>query len=725
MGKSKKSKKRLNRSKKKQKGGDGLSGLSGPTDSANWDYFGSANYIDTGHFKKTGSTAEWDSIVASKNSISGSSSITFNVLSPSVKMAVGYNKNAPVAADTTAALAYAFMFNANGTFNIYENNVDLGQFGTYLTNDNFILLFDNSNIQYMQNGMPVKSTVLQANSNLYFEAILFTPNSEIGGVVFAGLNYRGPTGPQGIRGDPGGPTGAPGPMGADSIVTGPTGRTGSTGSTGIQGIPGIATTTGATGDTGSTGATGPTGSTGQIGDQGIPGSATSTGATGYTGWTGWTGPTGLTGWTGIQGIPGTATTTGATGWTGPTGPTGIQGIAGIATTTGATGPFRSNLEYSTISDGASLRSSDGMFLFSGGKGLVISSTPINPPFSLVFRFSGVTATNLEQIMGVTNTTATTATLIHGFYNILAQQRQCSNGTYIVRTSITPSYIAGTATYTYELLHDGTNLKHYLNGVMMSSPVLTTQVGPFYPFIKLNGTGGGINGPISITYQPIVLGPTGIQGIPGIATSTGATGRTGPTGPTGLPGTATNTGATGPTGILPNIINSIFTFTLKSPMTIVSPYSNLTNNFSSFTSGLSGPTADSSSTPSLYLSFDGTTGKFTNTFTTPIQINMSFQPNSIPSFSIGNIRIALFNSTNAVNLQNAATIGSGTTVLLYSFILKPNAYFFIQYSNGSTAANGTVVTNINILQTPISSGGATTPKRNKRKIKSKKKRTQNK
>jgi len=161
----KKIKKKINRSKKKQRGG---ASLSSPTDSANWNYFGSANYIDTGRFKKTGSTAAWDSIVASKNSVAGSSSITFNILSPSVQIAVGYNKNAPVTTDTTAALAYTYMFNTNGTFNIYENNVDLGQFGTYNANDNFILLFDNSNIQYMQNGKPVKSTVLQANSSLYF-----------------------------------------------------------------------------------------------------------------------------------------------------------------------------------------------------------------------------------------------------------------------------------------------------------------------------------------------------------------------------------------------------------------------------------------------------------------------------------------------------------------------------------------------------------------------------
>jgi hypothetical protein len=127
---------------------------------------------------------------------------------------------------------------------------------------------------------------------------------------------------------------------------------------------------------------------------------------------------------------------------------------------------------------------------------------------------------------------------------------------------------------------------------------------------------------------------------------------------------------------------------------------------------------------LYLSFDDLTGKFTNTFTTPILINMSFQANSIPSFSIGNIRIALFNTTQQVNLQNGQSAGSGTSFLLYSFILKPNAYFFIQYSQASAAANGEIIVNINISQTPVSLGGGT-PKRNKRKIKSKKKRTQNK
>ena len=181
MGESKKFK---NRSRKKQKGGDGLTGgLTGSPDAALWSYFGTATYVDSGHFKKTGPTQAWDSIVGSKGSISGLSSITFNIVSPAVQLAVGYSQTPAAAIDTLAKLKYAFVFNATGTFNISENGTNLGQFGTYYPNDVFMLMFDGLNIQYMQNGKPVKSSSLQSNDYLYFEAIFFTSTAEINGTL--------------------------------------------------------------------------------------------------------------------------------------------------------------------------------------------------------------------------------------------------------------------------------------------------------------------------------------------------------------------------------------------------------------------------------------------------------------------------------------------------------------------------------------------------------------
>jgi hypothetical protein len=695
----KKIKKKINRSKKKQRGG---AGLSSPTDSANWNYFGSANYIDTGRFKKTGSTAAWDSIVASKNSVAGSSSITFNILSPSVQIAVGYNKNAPVTTDTTAALAYAFIFNTNGTFNIYENNVDLGQFGTYNANDNFILLFDNSNIQYMQNGIPVKSTVLQANSSLYFEAILFTPNSEIGGVVFASLNYRGPTGPQGIRGDPGGPTGSPGPMGADSIVTGPTGRTGWTGWTGIQGIPGTATNTGATGPTGQTGPTGitgPTGSTGSTGmtgwtgDQGIPGIATSTGATGETGMTGplGTGPTGMTGATGAIGADGSAVDTGATG---PTGAFGV-GIYTISTPVG---------EFSPIT---LLSATSFLFNYFGG----IMSTGITNesyigPQVISFRIQTLgnfsigfyTNNNFSASIG-SNSRGLSFNLSSHFYT-----DNNTRGDYVVGDKFKIMYIGNTGNTSIP-----NQIQLYKNGVLYETPATLLASIPSFDninplYMGMRGTHGTID---NVIYYPLFLGPTGITGVTG-PLGTGPTGQTGLTGPTGRMG-------------ITSILNSVYTFTTKSPTTVVSSYTPLVLNTARFTNGFVVDTTRSSS--SSYLSFNNTTGRFRNTFENSILVNISFELTPIPTTSIGLVRIAVFNTNPTTYLIN--TTGTEiSTFPTYNFILKSSNEFSIEYRCASAVATAATVVNINILQTPISSGGGT-PKRNKRKIKSKKKRNQNK
>jgi collagen type VII alpha len=353
---------------------------------------------------------------------------------------------------------YAFNI-ATGNAQVQDTNNTFAGSTSFTTSTVFSILYDGTNIIWYIDGV-VKRTRQRAVGNPLY---LVVSSGGAGTISADNVTFipiiPGPTGP-----------------------TGPTGRTGSTGFTGV------------TGPTGFTGLTGPTG-LGATGPSGV------TGPTGFTGFTGTTGPTGL----------------GATGVTGPTGFTGFTGQTGP---TGLTGPFISSLQYSNLTNGASIQPSSGALVFSGGYGLVVSSTAINAPFSLIFTFSNVTTLALEQFMGVTNTagftTPSTASLIHGFYSFSGTLSQVSNGNFVTRSSTVPVYSAGTGeTYVYQLVHDGTFLNHYLNGVLMNNQVVSTTAGPFYPFVRLynsaNNLSGGINGPMIISYLPMspsYTGPTG-------------------------------------------------------------------------------------------------------------------------------------------------------------------------------------------------------------------------
>jgi hypothetical protein len=211
-----------------------------------------------------------------------------------------------------------------------------------------------------------------------------------------------------------------------------------------------------------------------------------------------------------------------------TGPTGFTGVTGPLGPTGVTGGVPSYLQYSTLTKGVSIDPSTGMFIFSGGKGYILSSTSLVPPYSLMFVFSGLKDTSKEQRFGVTNTPANPS-LTHGLFNQNTSTLNiCNNSINTPRTYTSPTYSPsippGLETYTYQLIHDGAaNLTHYLNGILMGNSVLNTKTGPFYVFVDLDTNGaGGINGPMSIFYQPLGIGMTG---------PLGPTGQLGPTGST--------------------------------------------------------------------------------------------------------------------------------------------------------------------------------------------------
>ena len=667
-----------------------------------WSNFGGATIIETGNFKKTGTTQAWDSIVGSKASISGSSSITFNLVSPSSSLAVGYNRSTITANDSLANLAHAFVFNTNNTFNIYEDNRDLGPFGTYTPNDSFSIIFDNFNIQYMQNGMPVKTSILQSDEYLYFETIMFTPNSEISGVSFAGVNYRGPTGPRGVKGDPGGPTGPQGPMGADGEAT----------NTGAQGIPGSATNTGATGFTGYTGPegiqgtrgdvglSGPTGFTGFTGPQGIDGETKNTGATGLMGATGLQGIQGFLGPKGIQGLSGpdgeqglTGMTgdTGTTGYTGYTGPTGDQGIIGMTGDTGdtgftgPTGMFAVSTYTWNISQTTNLTIASGNSISTGA---TPASAITNESFtagSISFTVGAVTQSSILEI---------------GFGTTIGAAYHLTQGNGLL--SGTPKTNTFTTGDIYNIIYDGTSVSFYRNGVSLGTPLKVTPPGSSL-FMVFSGSNVSLN---SLLCYPVVnnTGPTGMKG------------------DQGTPGTA---GATNISSVYSFILGSTTKDTALPAGTPLAPTTLLTKGTSgAITRGLV-KDGGLSSTQASSLTFDttGTTGRFTNSSTTiDMKISITLLKLSGAALDLANnttLRVKVMEGATTNLITNLSTIDQEI-----SFILPANGTFYIYVSYNSATALGTATTYfLDILQSSIATGGAIKPKARKapkRKKKSKKK-----
>lgn len=196
------------------------------------------------------------------------------------------------------------------------------------------------------------------------------------------------------------------------------------------------------------------------------------------------------------------------------------------------------------------------------------------------------------------------------------------------------------------------------------------------------------------------GPTGANGIDGIASNTGATGSTGPTGPQGLPGTAANTGATGPTGAPGKDAVVIYatggatgsTTTIGSGSIVI--YA--TGGSSQGTTSISGGSITTNNI-NIYNITGGATGSSTtiNNGSIVIYGTGATGPQGTTSISGGTI---ITNTINITNITGGST-GSTTTINSGSIVI----YATGGGSQGTTSiSGGTIITNtINIID-PASS-----------------------
>lgn len=159
-------------------------------------------------------TAAWDSQAYSTEGYVGGAFLSFKPAYTDKAVMMGLNSD-PATDAHYSSLDYA-IYVSSGSFNIYENGVNIGNFGAYAANDVFAIVYDNSSVKYYHNGNLVRTVSSTANLKLFVDSCFYSGNAsyEIYDIYFA------PTGSVGPKGDTGntGPQGPTGPAGRDGIV---------------------------------------------------------------------------------------------------------------------------------------------------------------------------------------------------------------------------------------------------------------------------------------------------------------------------------------------------------------------------------------------------------------------------------------------------------------------------------------------------------------------------
>jgi hypothetical protein len=370
---------------------------------------------------------------------------------------------------------------------------------------------------------------------------------------------------------------------------------------------------------------------------------------------------------------------------GPTGPTGQTGFTGP----GALAPLSYNYNSAVV-----LVPSTGQYAFSNG-GILVSSTPIyGGPFTLTFVFSGINQ-NIWQGIGLTNTSnpQNGNGPVHGIANtgIISNTSQITladmvsgypaNRTYSIAQSVTSSYV---------LTFDGMHYRHYLNGNLMTKPIVNTVNGPFYVMVNMAQGGLAPNSLFTVVYSPVAIplaGPTGSTGPPNSLLPTQRTVNT-----VYQVACTSNTGWTAFQGAgvrLTSSVGMVGATHTAGTMNGMTLRNDMSSKSVSPTTYLSGPVAD---------------GRFTNTSTTPINIVISILPPNPRPTNWWNLNVYLI-ITSSISGSTITSPIAQVSDYSYSFYLAPGGYFTIQMTATANIAlaNGASYF-FQVIQTPVAEGG---------------------
>lgn len=149
--------------------------------------------------KKTANTSSsWDSQAYSVQSYEAGCYLTFQVPATTGAMMLGLNTDPTTDADF-ASIDYAFSIEAGGTYKFYESGVSTGSSVAFAAGSIFGIRYDGQQIQYLVNGVIVRTVANVLNKTFYFDSSLFTAGVEAKNVSFRPLTTA-PTSPWVTRG---------------------------------------------------------------------------------------------------------------------------------------------------------------------------------------------------------------------------------------------------------------------------------------------------------------------------------------------------------------------------------------------------------------------------------------------------------------------------------------------------------------------------------------------
>jgi hypothetical protein len=143
------------------------------------------NCVATGNrVVKVGGSGAWDSDCYSAESYTGGAYCSFIPEQATANLMVGLN-NDPESSTNSTSLDYAIYLTSGGVVYIYESGESSAALTTYVAGDTFTVIYDGYYVNYMKNGVLLKTPVVaNANRKFYLDSSFHTPGGSVRNVRF-------------------------------------------------------------------------------------------------------------------------------------------------------------------------------------------------------------------------------------------------------------------------------------------------------------------------------------------------------------------------------------------------------------------------------------------------------------------------------------------------------------------------------------------------------------
>ena len=148
-----------------------------------------ANVVSAGSgnsLNKTTSNNNWDGGAYSLNAVSNNGYLEFTVTETNTSRMIGLsNSNAD---NGYSSIKYAIYLQNNGSFNVFEQGVNIGSFGAYAASDVYRVSVENSIVKYYRNNAVFYTSALVPSFPMYADVSINSVNGTITNAFISNLN---------------------------------------------------------------------------------------------------------------------------------------------------------------------------------------------------------------------------------------------------------------------------------------------------------------------------------------------------------------------------------------------------------------------------------------------------------------------------------------------------------------------------------------------------------